>query len=104
MMCSMSPAEMSSSKTLQLRLPALVTVHVLPLEHLVPGGLVVGVVYLDDVLHVPGRDVLLPPLPALPLHGVPEHLLAGVDPGGPGVRVGDAGGLALCGEREGLVG
>ena len=60
--------------------------------------------YLDDVLHVPGRKVLLPPLPALPLHGVPEHLLAGVDPGSPGVRVGDAGGLALCGEREGLVG
>ena len=68
-----------------------------------PGGLVVGVVDLDDVLHVPGRDVVLPPLPALPLHGVPEHLLAGVDPGRSSLRVGDAGGLPLCGEREGLV-
>ena len=91
------------AEALELRLVALLAVHGLPLEDLVPGRLVVGVVDLDDVLHVPGRDVVLAPLPALPLHGVPEHLGAGVDPGLAGVRVGDGGWLALCGEREGLV-
>ena len=37
------------------------------------------------------------------LHGIPEHLLAGVDPSLTSVRVGDGRGLPLCGQRKGLV-
>ena len=47
-----------------------------------PGFLVVEVVNLDDLLDGLRRHFLLliPPVPAFPGHGVPEHLLAGVHP------------------------
>lgn len=36
----------------------------LPFEHFSPGQLVVGIVYLDDVVHVPLAELIISPAPA----------------------------------------
>ena len=62
--------------------------HGLPLQDLLPRLLVVGVVDADDVAHVWLLDVARLPSPPLPQHGVPEHLLRGVDPSFVSARTG----------------
>lgn len=86
---------------------ALARMQRLPLEHLLPRLLVVRIVYLDDVLHVLGRNVLVLPAPALAQHRVPEHLLAGIHPELAAAVLGDlryGGGLTFGGQRERLIG
>uniref|UniRef100_A0A2M4B7F0 Putative secreted protein n=1 Tax=Anopheles triannulatus TaxID=58253 RepID=A0A2M4B7F0_9DIPT len=52
----------------------------LPLQHFLPSLLVVGVVYLDDVVHILRGNIVLFPAPAFTKHRIPEHLLAGIHP------------------------
>ena len=55
-----------------------------------PCPFVVLIVNRDDLSHCGWIDLFFfPPVPPFPLHGIPEHLLAGVDPGLAGVGVGD---------------
>uniref|UniRef100_A0A2M4B7K1 Putative secreted protein n=1 Tax=Anopheles triannulatus TaxID=58253 RepID=A0A2M4B7K1_9DIPT len=51
-----------------------------PLQHFLPSLLVVGVVYLDDVVHILRGNIVLFPAPPFTEHRIPEHLLAGIHP------------------------
>ena len=51
-----------------------------PLQNLLPGRFIVSIVNFYDIVHIIRLNLVILPFPALAQHGVPKHLLGGVDP------------------------